>query len=149
MKNNRQAVILEIIKQESIETQEELVQALRRNGIDATQATVSRDIKQMHLLKVRSDRGVYKYATPDQADHWLSDRFARIFVDSVESIDYAMNMIVIKTLSGSANAACEAIDSMHMPEILGTMAGDNTIFIVVHDPAQAAQVTEKFRSIVG
>ena len=148
MKNTRQSAILSIIEHQDIETQEELASALKARGIAVTQATVSRDNKELRLLKVLSGRGGYKYATADKAEHGLSDRFVRMFVDSVISINSANNIIVIKTLSGSANAAAEAVDSMHWPEILGTMAGDNTILVIVHDENEAASVTERFQEIL-
>ena len=148
MKNARQAAILAIIEHDDIETQEELALALRARGFAVTQATVSRDIKELRLLKVLSPKGGYKYATSDRADHGLSDRFVRMFVDSVLSINYAQNIIVIKTLSGSANVAAEAIDSMRWPEILGTMAGDNTILAIVHDEEEAARVSARFQEML-
>ena len=148
MKNARQTAILSIIEQNDIETQEELAAKLREMGIGVTQATVSRDIKELRLLKVLSAKGGYKYATADKAEHGLSDRFVRIFMDSVLSISYAGNIIVIKTLSGSANAAAEAIDSMRWPEILGTMAGDNTILVIVHSEAEAADIVSRFQEML-
>ena len=148
MKNIRQTAILSIIEQNDIETQEELASRLRQMGIDVTQATVSRDIKELRLLKVLSASGGYKYATADKAEHGLSDRFVRMFKDSVLSINYANNIIVIKTLSGSANVAAEAIDSMRLPQILGTMAGDNTILVIVPNEEEAAQTVNAFQDML-
>jgi len=148
VKNARQTAILSIIEQYDVETQEELASRLRDMGIVVTQATVSRDIKELRLLKVLSGKGGYKYATADKAEHGLSDRFVRMFVDSVLSITFAGNIIVIKTLSGSANVAAEAIDSMRWPEILGTMAGDNTILAIVHDEAEAAKIVDRFMEML-
>ena len=148
MKNDRQAAILSIIETQDIETQEELADALRAGGIAVTQATVSRDIKELRLLKVLTSRGTYKYAPAYKAQHAMSDRFVQIFVASVISIEYAQNIIVIKTLPASANAAAEAIDGMHLKEVLGTMAGDNTILAVVHNEAEAAKMAEHFRQIL-
>ena len=148
MKNDRQAAILSIIENQDIETQEDLAEALRLNGIAVTQATVSRDIKELRLLKVLTSRGTYKYAPAYKAQHAMSDRFVQIFVASVVSIDYAQNIIVIKTLSASANAAAEAIDGMHLKEVLGTMAGDNTILVIVHDEQEAARMADYFRQIL-
>ena len=148
MKNIRQAAILSMIEQHDIETQEELASRLRQMGIDVTQATVSRDIKELRLLKVLSASGGYKYATADKAEHGLSDRFVRMFKDSVLSINYANNIIVIRTLSGSANVAAEAIDSMRLPQILGTMAGDNTILVIVKTQEEAEQTVESFREML-
>ena len=148
MKNARQTAILSIIEQNDIETQEELAGRLREMGIVVTQATVSRDIKELRLLKVLSGSGGYKYATADKAEHGLSERFVRMFKDSVLSINYAGNIVVIKTLSGSANAAAEAIDSMHLAEILGTMAGDNTILAIAKNEAEAAGAVSRFQDML-
>ncbi len=148
MKNDRQAAILSIIENQDIETQEDLADALRANGIAVTQATVSRDIKELRLLKVLTSRGTYKYAPAYKAQHAMSDRFVQIFVASVVSIEYAQNIIVIKTLAASANAAAEAIDGMHLKEVLGTMAGDNTILVIVHNEQEAAKMADHFRQIL-
>jgi len=148
MKNARQTAILSIIERNDIETQEELAGKLREMGIVVTQATVSRDIKELRLLKVLSPSGSYKYATADKAEHGVSERLVRIFIDSVLSIQQAENIIVIRTLAGSANAAGEAIDSMRWPEILGTISGDNTIFVAVRSAGEAPVVVEKFQEIL-
>ena len=148
MKNARQTAILSIIEQNDVETQEELAGKLKEMGIVVTQATVSRDIKELRLLKVLSGSGGYKYATADKAEHGLSERFVRMFRDSVLSINFAGNIVVVKTLAGSANAAAEAIDSMHLPEILGTMAGDNTILVIVRNEAEAEQIVGHFQDML-
>ena len=148
MKNARQTAILSIIEQNDIETQEELAGKLRDMGIMVTQATVSRDIKELRLLKVLSGSGGYKYATADKAEHGLSERFVRMFKDSVLSVSSAGNIVVLKTLSGSANVAGEAIDSMRLPEILGTMAGDNTVFAVVQNEAEAVETVKRFQEML-
>ncbi|MBQ9195638.1 MAG: arginine repressor [Clostridia bacterium] len=148
MKNARQTAILSIIEKENIETQEELASKLREMGIVVTQATVSRDIKELRLLKVLSPSGSYKYATADKAEHGVSERLVRMFIDSVLSISCAENLVVIRTLAGSANAAGEAIDSMRWPEILGTISGDNTIFVAVRSAGEAPVVVEKFQEIL-
>lgn len=148
MKNARQSAILHLIEQYDIETQEELAGRLKTMGIVVTQATVSRDIKELRLLKVLSPSGGYKYATSDKAEHGLSDRFVRIFVDSLLSITHAGHIVVIKTLAGSANVAAEAIDSMHWPQILGTMAGDNTILVVVRTQEEVKEVVAKFEEML-
>lgn len=116
MKSVRHAVIKEIIESQEIETQEELAAALRARNIDVTQATVSRDIKELRLLKVLSDNGGYKYATATRPSTALRDRFIRIFNESVLSITPAGNLIVVRTLSGSGSAAGEAVDSLKWPE---------------------------------
>ena len=148
MKNARQTAILSIIEQNDIETQEELAGKLRDMGIVVTQATVSRDIKELRLLKVLSGSGGYKYATADKAEHGLSERFVRMFKDSVLSVSSAGNIVVLKTLSGSANVAGEAIDAMRLPEILGTMAGDNTVFAVVQNEAEAVETVKRFQEML-
>jgi transcriptional regulator of arginine metabolism len=148
MKNARQTAILSIIEQNDIETQEELAGKLKEMGIVVTQATVSRDIKELRLLKVLSGSGGYKYATADKAEHGLSERFVRMFKDSVLSINFACNIVVIKTMAGSANVAAEAIDSMHLPEFLGTMAGDNTVLVIVKNETEAAQTVNRFRDML-
>lgn len=148
MKNARQMAILSIIEKENVETQEDLAAKLRDMGIVVTQATVSRDIKELRLLKVLTPSGSYKYATVDKADHGVSERLVRMFIDSVLSISCAGSLIVVRTLPGSANAAGEAIDSMHWDEVLGTISGDNTIFVAVRSAEEAPAVVEKFQEIL-
>ena len=143
MKTVRQVAILDII-----ETQEDLAEALRQRGIGVTQATVSRDIKELRLLKVLSANGVYKYATADKAEHGLSDRLIRMLTDSVLSISSANNLIVIKTLSGSANVAAEALDSLHWPEVLGTLAGDNTILMIIRSNEEAPVIISRVQELM-
>ena len=130
MKSARHNLILEIIESMDIETQEELAEELKRRGVRVTQATVSRDIKELRLLKVLSESGGYKYATVERAEKGMNDRFARILAESIVNIEYVNNLVVINTLSASANAAGEAIDSMKWNEVLGTIAGDNTLLII-------------------
>ena len=130
MKSARHNLILEIIDSMDIETQEELAEELKRRGVRVTQATVSRDIKELRLLKVLSENGGYKYATVERAEKGMNDRFARILAESVVNIEYVNNLVVITTLTASANAAGEAIDSMKWNEVLGTIAGDNTLLII-------------------
>ena len=141
MKTVRQVAILDIIEKQEIETQEELASALNARGIRVTQATVSRDIKELRLLKVLTPSGKYKYATGDQADNNLTDRFIRMLAESLLSVSSANNLIVVKTLSGSANVAAEALDSMHWPEVLGTLAGDNTVLLIIRSNEETITVT--------
>lgn len=131
MKSTRQNAILELIREKDVETQEDLADALRKRDFKVTQATVSRDIRELRLLKVLSSAGTYKYATADKPENGLSERFHRIFSESVLGMNHAYNQVVIKTLPGSANVAAEMIDSLRWPEILGTLAGDNTILMLV------------------
>lgn len=148
MKSARQVTILDIIEKQSIETQEELAEALRARGIQVTQATVSRDIKELRLLKVLSSDGTYKYATADKAENGLNDRFIRMLAESLLSVAASGNLVVVKTLSGSANMAAEALDSMHWPEILGSLAGDNTILLVVREGDEAHAVVERIKDMM-
>ena len=144
----RQVAILDIIEKQDIETQEDLAEALRKRGINVTQATVSRDIKELRLLKVLSAGGVYKYATADKAEHGLSDRLIRMLTDSVLSITSANNLIVVKTLSGSANVAAEALDSLHWSEVLGTLAGDNTILMIIRSNEEVPVIITRIQELM-
>ena len=148
MKTVRQVAILDIIEKQEIETQEELASALNARGIRVTQATVSRDIKELRLLKVLTPSGKYKYATGDQADNNLIDRFIRMLAESLLSVSSANNLIVVKTLSGSANVAAEALDSMHWPEVLGTLAGDNTVLLIIRSNEETITVTSRIREMM-
>lgn len=148
MKSVRQMAILDIIEKQSVETQEELAEALRARGIQVTQATVSRDIKEMRLLKVLASDGAYKYATADKAENGLNERFIRMLAESLLSVAASNNLVVVKTLSGSANMAGEALDSMHWPEILGSLAGDNTILLVIRSNEEAAAVVERIKDMM-
>lgn len=148
MKTVRQVAILDIIEKQEIETQEELASSLNARGIRVTQATVSRDIKELRLLKVLTPSGKYKYATGDQADNNLTDRFIRMLAESLLSASSANNLIVVKTLSGSANVAAEALDSMHWPEVLGTLAGDNTVLLIIRSNEETITVTSRIREMM-
>ena len=148
MKTVRQVAILDIIEKQEIETQEELASSLNARGIRVTQATVSRDIKELRLLKVLPPSGKYKYATGDQADNNLTDRFIRMLAESLLSVSSANNLIVVKTLSGSANVAAEALDSMHWPEVLGTLAGDNTVLLIIRSNEETITVTSRIREMM-
>lgn len=148
MKSVRQVAILDIIDKQCIETQEDLAEALRARGIQVTQATVSRDIKELRLLKVLSADGSYKYATADKAENGMNDRFIRMLAESLLSVAASGNLVVVKTLSGSANMAAEALDSMHWPEILGSLAGDNTILLVVREGDEAPAVVARIKDLM-
>lgn len=148
MKARRQALIREIVDTQSIQTQEELAQALREHGMVVTQATVSRDIKEMHLLKVLAEDGSYRYATMDKEEQGTSDRLIRMLADSVVSMASANNLIVIRTLPGSAHVAGEAVDSLRWSEVLGTIAGDNTILVIVRSNEDVEPVMRRFRALV-
>lgn len=148
MKTSRQMMILEIIGKQSIGTQEELVRALRERGLQVTQATVSRDIKEMRLIKVMGPDGGYRYAVADRARVGANDRLIRMLSESVVNIACAGHMIVVKTLSGTANAAAEAMDNMNWPELLGTIAGDNTIFLVARSTEETDEVVRRIRDMI-
>ena len=147
MKTKRQDEILRIISGNDIETQEDLVSELRSMGYKVTQATVSRDIRELHLIKVAAKGGGFKYARPERHETAVSERLARILTDSLVNVDSSGNIIVVKTLSGSANVAAEALDNLGWPEILGTIAGDNTVFIVVRNESDTADITDRIRSL--
>lgn len=148
MKSERQEAIISMIENNSVETQEELAARLRDMGYKVTQATVSRDIKELKLLKVPAQDGGYKYAVPEKQDVSVNDRLIRMLTDSLVSVKYAGHMIVAKTLSGSANIAAEALDNMDWPEILGTIAGDNTIFIVVDSQDDVTKIVERIGKLI-
>lgn len=148
MKSVRHNLILEIIETKDIETQDELAEELKRRNVKVTQATVSRDIKELRLLKVLGEGGKYKYATVERAEKGMNDRFIRILSESVLSIDSAGNLIVIKTLSASANAAGEAVDSMKWPEVLGSVAGDNTLLIIARSEAAVESLLQRFDNLI-
>ena len=148
MKAKRQALIREIVENQSIQTQEELADALAAHGMVVTQATVSRDIKEMHLLKVLSEEGGYRYATMDKSEQGMNERLIRMLADSVVDMSSANNLIVIHTLPGSAHVAGEAVDSLRWPEVLGTIAGDNTILVIVRSNEDVDGVLRRFRSII-
>ncbi len=148
MKSARHSLILEIIEEKDIETQEELADELKRRGIKVTQATVSRDIKELRLLKVLGEHGGYKYATVERAEKGMNDRFIRMLSECVISVDSVGNLIVIKTLTASANAACEAIDSMKWDEVLGTIAGDNTLLVIARSEEAVEAMTARLHELI-
>lgn len=148
MKISRHAKILEIIEKHPTETQEELAEELKKNGYNITQATVSRDIKELKLVKVLDENGIYKYASLKEQNSMLNERLVKVFSESVLSIDYAGNIVVIKTFSGAANAACEAIDVLDIKELVGTLAGDNTIFVLVRNPESVETVIDKLKKMM-
>jgi transcriptional regulator of arginine metabolism len=148
MKSRRHFAIREILISERISTQEELCEALRSRGYNITQATVSRDIKELSLVKTPDANG-YRYAWPDS--HLPKNsyvRIKRVFRDSVISLDSSENIIVIKTLPGAAQSIGSLIDSLDNPHILGTVAGDDTIFLVVKTTELLVQVMEYFQKLV-
>ncbi len=149
MKTKRQAKILEIITASDVETQEQLLEALRASDFTSTQATISRDIKEMRLVKELTEAGTYRYkaATTDTATTF-STRLNTIFRECVIHYDHAQNMVVIKTLPGLASAAAAAVDGMTLPVILGTLAGDDTVFIVMRDTPSATSFCAEIKRIL-
>ena len=149
MKNDRQAMILEIISQENIETQEQLLARLQERGISSTQATISRDIKQMHLIKEPVGRGVYKYAVSGNRTKLnFAEKLRTIFRESITSIACAQNIVVIKTMPGLASAACSALDNMDITYMVGSLAGDDTAFLLMQDADSAAAFCEEIRAML-
>ena len=148
MKTKRQEALLEIIRRERIDTQEELTNALRAAGFAVTQATVSRDIKELRLIKTLGEDGRYHYAAVKPA---VSDKetakLQTLFRDAVRSVDHACNIVVVKCLAGTAGAVCTATDSMHLPEVVGTLAGDDTIMIVVRTEADAVKLARTLKDM--
>ncbi|MDE7363661.1 MAG: arginine repressor [Ruminococcus sp.] len=141
MKNQRHEAILEIIAENAVATQERLIEMLAERGISTTQATLSRDIQQLSLVKQRDEKGIYRYTMPAVA---IAEK--SIFEEAVISVDYAMNIIVLKCRSGMAQGTCVAIDSVRHDGIVGTIAGDDTIFIVARSETDAKKLAKKFKN---
>ncbi|MBS6510489.1 MAG: arginine repressor [Clostridiales bacterium] len=133
MKEKRHRAILKIISEHNVDTQEELSARLKEVGFHVTQATVSRDIKELHLIKVQAEKGVYKYAVNEFSTVVNTERLLRIFKETVTSVKSAGNIVVVTTLSGGGSSAGEAIDILNLPGVVGSIAGDNTIFLAVED----------------
>ena len=139
MKSKRQAKIMEIISTTNVETQEQLLQALRDAGFNSTQATISRDIKELRIIKELTSFGTYRYSTAArEVPGAFSGRLNTIFRECVTNFDYAQNFVVIHTLPGLANAAASAVDAMKMSVVLGTLAGDDTVVVIMRDTNAAA-----------
>ena len=149
MKFQRQLKILEQIDKYAIETQEELSEKLRESGIEVTQATVSRDIKELRLVKLLTENGSYRYASSTkEASATVSSKFRIIFKESVISVEGAGNIVVVKTLSGMANAAAAAIDAMRFSDMVGTLAGDDTIFIIARTPDACEYLVQELNKML-
>ena len=148
MKNARQNIILEIIEQEEIETQGQMLEALLARGVKSTQATVSRDIKDLRLVKEVSSTGRYRYAPAGQDENSdAARRLEEIFRGACVSFDHALHTVVIKTLPGLAMAVCAAIDAMYDESILGTVAGDDTCIVVMRNAASAERFCAQLRRV--
>lgn len=148
MKVARHTKILELIDNYDIETQEELAKKLQEAGFTVTQATVSRDVREMRLTKIATSDGKQKYAVTSNTNSEIAERSVRVFKEAVTKMDYAQNTIVIKTLAGMANAVGAALDNMQENDIIGTLAGDDTVFCLVKSQQQAAIIIEKLYKMI-
>ena len=149
MKSQRQAKIMEIISNRNVETQEQLLQELQDAGFRSTQATISRDIKELRIIKELTSFGTYRYTTSSgETSGTFSSKLNTIFRECITSFDYAQNMIVIRTLPGLASAAASAIDAMSLSVVVGSIAGDDTVFIVMRDNNAAAAFCGEIQSLL-
>ncbi len=149
MKSQRQAKIMEIITNRNVETQEQLLQELQNAGFHSTQATISRDIKELRIVKELTNFGTYRYtAAADEVSGTFSNKLNTIFRECITNFDYAQNMVVIRTLPGLASAAASAIDAMNMSVVVGSLAGDDTVFIVMRDSNAAAAFCGEIKSLL-
>lgn len=148
MKPDRQSMILKIIAEQDIETQGQLLEALSERGVKSTQATLSRDLRDMRLVKELGPNGNYRYAEPaSNTNDDYEQRLKKILRESVVSYDYAQNFLIIKTLPGLASAACSAFDSMNIDGLVGTLAGDDTAFLALRDNAAALDLYHRIEDI--
>lgn len=148
MKVKRQAKILEIILRESVDTQEELQRLLQADGFHVTQATVSRDIREMRLVKTLGTDGRYRYAVERHEGVQISSKFHSLFADAVTAVNFAGNIVVVKCLTGMAQAVCAAMDSLDWSGLIGTLAGDDTFIAIVTDEQRAAELTEELKKLL-
>lgn len=148
MKKNRHAKIVELIENYDLETQEELAEKLRQEGYDVTQATVSRDIRDLKLSKVSIGGGRQKYVLLKGQHGEMSDRYARVLQEGMSSMGMAQSLLVVKTVPGMAMAVAAALDAMHLKEIVGTIAGDDTIMLAVRSASEAETVQEKINLVL-
>lgn len=149
MKPGRQGIILEIIEKQNIETQTQLQEALAERGVSTTQATLSRDIRDLRLIKEPTENGRTRYVKPRESDDDRSHegRLRKILRESVLALDVAQNILVVKTLSGLASGACSAIDAMHFEGVVGTLAGDDTAFLAMKDSSKAWELLDTLRNL--
>lgn len=145
MKYKRHNKIIEIISENDIETQDELISKLKQSGFDVTQATISRDIRDLKLVKVATDNHTYKYSLSTHDEMRISAKYRNIIKETIVKVDHANNFVVLKTYSGMAQAAAAAIDGMSWSEIVGTIAGDDTIFVLMRDLETALEFVDKLR----
>ena len=149
MKSKRQAKIMEIISNRNIETQEQLLQELQSAGFRSTQATISRDIKELRIVKELTNFGTYRYsAATTESGSTFSSKLNTIFRECITGFDYAQNIIVVRTMPGLASAAASAIDAMNMSVVLGTLAGDDTVMVVMRDSNSAAAFCGEIKSLM-
>lgn len=149
MKARRQSKILELIQLYEIETQEELSALLQREGFPVTQATISRDIRELKLTKIAMDNGKQKYSAMQETDTGMTQKYVRVLKEGFVSVDMAQNIVVIHTVSGMASAVCAAVDAMDFKEMIGSIAGDDTIICVIRTEEAAMAVVQRLRKIVG
>lgn len=149
MKTRRHAKILELIKDNDIDTQDELLRLLRDCGFDVTQATVSRDIKELRLVKTLSPKGKYRYSTGQDNARDISSKFYALFGDSVLTVESAQNILVVKCMTGMAQAVCAAMDTLSFQGVVGTLAGDDTILVICENSELALERREEFRKLIG
>ncbi|MCI5714206.1 MAG: arginine repressor [Firmicutes bacterium] len=147
-RNTRQSKILELISLKEIETQEELVAELRAANFDVTQATISRDIKELGLIKILSDSKKYKYAIVGSTNQAVSNKFIGIFKECVISVKNAMNLVVLKTLKGTASMVSNCIDQLSLNNVLGCTYGDDTVMVITADVEDAYMVQEKINEVL-
>ncbi len=147
-KRKRQEKILQIIERMEIETQEELAEILRESGAHVTQATVSRDIREMRLSKIQTPDGRQKYVQAGSADRVGAEKYIRLLRDSYLHMDKAQNILVIKTSAGMAMAAAAALDALHLPDVVGCIAGDDTIFAAIRSAEETEAVMDRLRSLL-
>lgn len=148
MRYSRQNKIIELINNYEIDTQEKLVTMLRECGYEVTQATISRDIKELQLVKTLTSSGKYKYTVHKSQDLPVSERFVKIFRETITSVNASGNIIVVKTLSGCANAAGEAIDTSNFEHIIGSLAGDNTLLLIADSPDNVPKILDDFENML-
>ena len=148
MKRVRQRRIIEIVENHDVETQEELTELLHKEGIIATQATISRDIRELKLSKVANEEGKQHYVELRQEDAYLNDKYNRVLKEGFISMDQAQNILVVKTVSGMAMAVAAAIDALKQPEVVGSIAGDDTIMIALKTAEDTPALMEKIRQIL-
>ena len=148
MKRIRQEKLLELISKYEIDTQDELIDRLRESGFEVTQATVSRDIRELNISKMTTGKGTYRYVLPKQAAPTSNMKFNSALIDALISIDYACNIVVLKTHAGLANALAVGIDAMHLDEILGCVAGDDTILLVSRSEESARHISQRFHELI-